>query len=256
MAKHKRKWNEEVYRKRLREGRGQGAGSNYVPWIMIQDFASKGMVSRIYGETAGRIHHLLSNHEMYFFYLLDWSDDVIDIREQYPLHDLRLVIEIAERSGIQYPYDRHSGFPYVLTSDFFIETKGGIHIRTIKSENELQSKRVREKLEIERRYWQQQGVDWKIVTENEINRTKARNIEWLSQAKDLGCFYIPAQNEAEVLKYFSTQFSSAEKGIRDVFLDVEQRFSLPPGTGLNVYKHLAYWKKIDIDICTMMDKVA
>jgi len=74
MAKHRRVWNHSTYSRYLREGRGQGAGADYDPWIHIQDFPSLGMVSRVSGTTTGRIHHLMSNLELSLFYLLDWSD--------------------------------------------------------------------------------------------------------------------------------------------------------------------------------------
>ena len=52
-------------------------------------------------------------------------------------------------------------------------------LRNIKQKKELDNPRVREKLEIERRYWSKYGVDWKLITEDEVNYQKARNIEWL-----------------------------------------------------------------------------
>lgn len=177
MAKHRRTWNPTVFDKYCREGRGQGYGADYIPWIRIQDFPSLGMVSRVSGTTTGRVHHLMSNLELSLFYLLDWSDDVLDIREQYPLIDLAKAIEITEDARIRYPYDTKSGFPYVLTSDFFLETKQGMMVISGKPSSELGKLRVREKLEIERRYWTSQGVEWRIMTENEINTTKARSIE-------------------------------------------------------------------------------
>mgnify|MGYP001076996206 FL=1 len=57
--------------------------------------------------------------------------------------------------------------------------------RSIKKKKDLDNPRVREKLEIERRYWAKHGVDWKLVTEDEINQQKAKNIEWLFQASGL-----------------------------------------------------------------------
>ena len=44
--------------------------------------------------------------------------------------------------------------------------------------------RVREKLEIERRYWLKRNVEWRIITEDEIPNTKIRNIEWLCSGND------------------------------------------------------------------------
>lgn len=99
MAKWHRTWNEQKYRRYIKEGRGQGTLSAYKPWIMIHDFSSLGMVSRVFGNTTGRIHHLLSNMELSYFYILDWSDKVCDIREQYPLLNIAAVLEIADKVG-------------------------------------------------------------------------------------------------------------------------------------------------------------
>ena len=108
MAKRHRTWNEQKYWRYIKEGRGQGTLSAYKPWIMIHDFPSLGMVSRVFGNTTGRIHHLLSNMELSYFYILDWSDKVYDIREQYPLLDIAAVLEIADKAGIRYPFDNDS----------------------------------------------------------------------------------------------------------------------------------------------------
>lgn len=110
------------------------------------------MVSRGRGNTTGRIHHLLSNMELSYFYLLDWSEKVLDIQEQYPLLEVDDAIEIADRAGIRYPHDNVSGFLYILTSEFLITTSDGEMVRSIKPYKHLGEPRVREKLEIERRY--------------------------------------------------------------------------------------------------------
>lgn len=51
--------------------------------------------------------------------------------------------------------------------------------RTIKMKEELLNERVLEKHEIEREYWQRRDIDWGIVTEEEIAKTKARNISYI-----------------------------------------------------------------------------
>lgn len=253
MAKHRRAWNNNAYNKYLREGRGEGIGANYKPWIVIQDFPSIGMVSRVSGTTTSRIHHLMSNLELCLFYLLDWSDNVTDIREQYPLSDLAEAINIAERAGIRYPYDPKSGFPYVLTSDFYLETKQGAMTVSVKPSSELGKPRVREKLEIERRYWNMRGVQWRIMTENEINRVKAMNIEWLSQAKDLGVFGLSAAIQNDCLEYFLDTYNDDSLSLFGIINEVEKTFGFTAGIGLNIYKHLAYWKRIDFDADRKVD---
>lgn len=249
MAKHSRMWNESIYRKYISEGRGQGSGNNYTPWIKVQDFSSNGMVSRVCGNKTGRIHHLMSNNELNFFYLLDWSDDVLDIREQFPLLDLPQIIEIAEKSGVQYPYDNKSGFPYVMTSDFFIQTVNDFKVITVKPSADLKKRRVREKLEIERRYWSKKNIEWKIVTESEINAVKAKNIEWLSQARNFKQFGVSEELWDFCAEYFMEQFSVNQSTLETLFHKIERRFDLKYGMGLNIYKYLVYHKKIQVNIC-------
>jgi len=244
VAKHRRSWNNSIFNKYLREGRGQGVGAEYIPWLCIQDFPSLGMVSRVSGATTGRIHHFMSNLELSLFYLLDWSEDVKDIREQYPLLDLANAIEIAENAKIRYPYDTKSGFPYVLTSDFYIQTAQGAMIISVKPSSELGKPRVREKLEIERRYWVARGVEWSVMTENEINSIKARNIEWLSQARDLSVFGMCTATQNACRKFFLESYDVASYSLGSLFSAVEKAFGLAAGMGLNIYKHLAYWKQI------------
>lgn len=248
MAKHRRKWDETVFRQYIRKGRGQGVGAKYKPWITVQDFSSRGMVSRVKGQTTGRVHHLMSNYETSLFYLLDWSDTVTDIREQYPLIDLNKAVEIAEKANIRYPYDAKSGFPYVMTSDFVIETSNGIAAVAVKPTNELENLRVREKLEIERRYWASSSIRWSIVTEREINQTKARNIEWLSQARSLFDFGLCINTQIACIEFFISEYPKYKKKLNQLFTKIELKFRLSPGIGLNIYKHLAYRKFIDINI--------
>lgn len=54
----------------IKEGRGQGRGKDYLPWLRIQDIPSEGRATRSVGWTTGRRHELLSDLERDCFYLL------------------------------------------------------------------------------------------------------------------------------------------------------------------------------------------
>lgn len=73
MAKRSRKLS---YEQKIKEGRGSGSGIDYIPWIQIQDFGSKGKVSRGKGIKTGRLHGFLSTLECNYYYYLDISDNV------------------------------------------------------------------------------------------------------------------------------------------------------------------------------------
>lgn len=247
MSKTRARWSESVYRKRLKEGRGQGELASYKPWITIHDIASKGYATRIYSEKTGRIHHLLSHHELHYFCLLDWSPHVRDIREQFPMR-LTETLEIAAGAGIRHPWDSRSRFPCVMTTDFLITTDSGLEARTVKGRQELSDRRILEKFEIERRYWERCGISWKIVTEDQIDAVKARNIMWLKAGRpekewfeDVGLM----RECEEVLEGLYRQEGIPFEEILDF---VEGYAGAGPGAGLAVFKALVLSGRIGIDM--------
>lgn len=116
MAKRKRIVNIEKF---LHEGRGKGILENFQPWIKIQDVASLGRVTRIRGIKTKRQHDFLSDLESNYFYHLDFSNYVVDIREQFPLLPIEETISIAKELGIKHPKNPETKEYIVMTSDFF-----------------------------------------------------------------------------------------------------------------------------------------
>jgi hypothetical protein len=245
MAKRMRSWNQNKYEQYLKAGRGQGEGSVYLPWIRIQDFSSLGMVSRIYSNKTNRVHHFLSRNELRYFYLLEWSDKVLDIREQYPLLDMELATDVALKAGIKYPKDNISGFPYVLTCDFMITTSDGLKARTIKCTSELKNKRTLEKLEIERRYWQELGIDWRLVTEREIPVQKSKNIEWLHTSATIPEYLADKRLQEEILFQIENDIP-----VPQVIMSFDEQYALPKGSGLQLMKHLLWKRKFACEMDT------
>ena len=248
MAKRSRCWNQSLFEKYLREGRGRGNGPGYTPWIRIQDFASKGVVSRVKGRTTGRVHHLMSNNELAYFYLLDWSDNVLDIREQYPLLDLECAMNTAAQAGINYPVDRASGYPYVMTCDFLVTTVQGFKARTVKHSSELANSRTLEKLEIERRYWDRQNIEWKLVTENEIDYRKAKNIEWLYSGQSMNGIDTLSGDFNLALDFLKRVYSTTHLPILEIVKMIEDEFSYTAGFGIAIFKNLVLQRGIEIEL--------
>lgn len=180
MSRAPRFFTQEQISKRIKDGRGQGMGKDYQPWLTIQDVPSRGVSHRIYSHKTQRVHHLLSNLELYVFLILDWSSSVQDIREQFPLNidDTR---EICLEHGLRHPSIQ--GSEQVMSSNFLIDTSDKnkrqfvIQVKPLK---ELLKERTIEKLEIERRYWKLKEIPWSIVTEQNIPITARKNLEWLS----------------------------------------------------------------------------
>lgn len=122
MAKRRYGFDDDKLARFLKEGRGQGYGQSYRPWLTIQDVSSLGRSSRIRGRKTAREHHLLSDMETALFLLLDWSDSVTDIREQFPL-DRDETRRIATEMGVRHPADAQSKTDIVMTTDFVVDIR-------------------------------------------------------------------------------------------------------------------------------------
>lgn len=145
--------NQAQIDKRLKEGRGQGRGSDYKPFIYTRDVSSLGRSHRLFGSKCQRMHHLLSDLELAVFLSLDWSPKVVDVREQFPLR-VEDTVRIAEEAGL--PHARFKGTPQVLSSDFLVDfddsARPAMAIQA-KYSSDLEKSEVVERLELERRYW-------------------------------------------------------------------------------------------------------
>lgn len=187
MRKKKYDWTERRVQKFIKQGRGKGAGPDYFPWITVRDFPSKGRVSRIFGLKTQRGHHFFSDLEYRFFIQNEWRDEVVDIREQFPL-DRDMTHRIALRHLITPPVTR-DGTPFVLTTDFLLDVHSDGNrteiAHTAKYSSALDDMRTLEKLEIERRYWKEKTVPWSIITEKDIDLTLVKNVEFVRHEYDL-----------------------------------------------------------------------
>ncbi|WP_027720847.1 heteromeric transposase endonuclease subunit TnsA [Maridesulfovibrio zosterae] len=255
MVKSKYSFDHRKLARFLKEGRGKGTGADYIPWLKVQDLSSRGRCSRITGWTTGRVHHLFSDLERDYFYHLEWADDVVDIREQFPLLPLNETVTLAEDSGIRHPMDTRSKVEIPLTTDFLITVKRAGEIltvaRTVKPWRELQKKRTLEKFELERRYWLSKNVDWGIVTENEISTTVAHNVKSLHSLKNQGI----SEDSLEIQRALLIQVELQNFSTLSQMLEhIDSKFNRDSGTGLAIFKNLLAKKVICFDVTIRFDE--
>jgi hypothetical protein len=248
MAKRKTQLTEKKIAEMEKEGRGQGKGENYKPWIIIQDFPSSGLATRGIGWKTNRIHHFLSKLELDYFYVLEWNSSVVDIQEQFPLNR-EDTMHVANAKGIKHPTDPKTQIPIVMTTDFLITVNNSDGIkqiaRTIKPSKELENERTIEKFEIERTYWETRGIDWGIVTEKEMPKDLIQNVEWLHSSyfeiEDL-----PASTLNTYVQQMKSFIKKYKTSIIEMVSEFDKNFQLEDGTGLDILKYLIARKEIPI----------
>lgn len=243
-------WNPAQIKKRIAEGRGQGTGAKYAPWLTVHDFPSMGRVHRIKGWKHGRVHHLFSDLEANFFYTFEWSSTIIEIREQYPLLPLEETLAIAEQLKVKHPADPRTGHPLVMTTDFLLTLQRKLETKyealAAKYSNDLVSQRTREKLEIERKYWYRRNIAWSVGTEKQLHPILIDNIKWVHPYRHLTDLY--PLNSAHVNLIASSLTQTLQDNnlpLRDVTQSCDENLSLRRGTALAVVRHLiakGFWQ--------------
>lgn len=172
------------YQRALKQKFGLGEHTNYKPWLRVQDVKSYGHSAKIDGLKTKRVHHLFSEHESCFFYLAEFCDSVVDIREQFPLLPLTLSVKIAKILDVKHPAHPQSKELSLMTTDFLLTRTDGNRVWyeavAVKPADQLSDTRTAEKLDIERLWWQLQGIPFHLFVMTEQNKIQSKNIQWFS----------------------------------------------------------------------------
>jgi hypothetical protein len=235
-------------------------GHDYFPALTIHSLNSKGQSTRIAGIKTGRQHDLLSINEQNYFFIAEFSDFVIDIREQFPMNIDKTLL-IASELGLKHPMKPKTNEPICMTSDFCItirkEGKTYDVVRTIKPVQDLVQRRTIEKYEIERVYWEGERISWGIVTDVEINKTLAKNIRTFRGASTIDDIQELAElTYVELCSYkreLARRLISDEVTTRTVIRDFSEDYHLPETACITLFKHLVATKVLHMDLRTAFD---
>ncbi|MDQ0160734.1 TnsA endonuclease N-terminal domain-containing protein [Alkalibacillus salilacus] len=247
-----RKYSNETKRF-IKEGRGQGTGSDYMPWTKMytHEFSSKGRATRILGVKTNRIHHFQSDNQYRAFLMFEFNINVIDIRESYPLLDIDETIDQKDDLRFEKFRDKETGEQYVITTNFLLtvkDEKGDVrHVaRTVKNASELKRKLTWEKLEIERLYWEAKGVDWKVITNKQLPKKLTQNIEWIRET------LLYQHDELDYLEHadhlLDHLYLKSERNVDVLLTEFEERESISYGTGLFLFRYLIATHKLTVDL--------
>ncbi|HST50611.1 MAG TPA: TnsA endonuclease C-terminal domain-containing protein [Pyrinomonadaceae bacterium] len=243
--------------KLIAEGRGQGEGEDYQPWIKVQDFSSYGQANRDLDAATGRQHDYFSRLEFCYHLVLGWSG-LLDIQEQFPLLPLETTISIANELGIRHPVDFKTKKPVVMTTDFRISVPlpvgKEVVFRTTKPAAKLLETRVIEKLELERRFYASLDANWGIVTERQIDPVLVNNLMWSYKFKNSSSLHpLPEEMIYRVSCLLTEGLLGREISLSGLALECDDLLGLNSGTSLSVARHLIASRQWQVDMMKIID---
>lgn len=238
----------------LKQGRGQGEGASYRPWLECRNVKSRGRKHRLPGIIHDRVLHLMSDLERNAVLYFERQPNVVDIKEQHPL-DRDVTRSIAQAMGVEPPTDPVSGVEIVMTTDLLITFMGrtGVH-RTrafsVKEAEDLLKWRTREKQEIERRYWERTGFRWAPLLDGDLRNCAYFNaLLWARQwyhlpGSDPRTVGVWAERCERVL--FELSLGRAAS-VGELVQRVEMGGGFAPGEVLSALRHAVARQWVDYD---------
>jgi hypothetical protein len=255
-------WTEAVIQRFQSEGRGQGEGASYKPWLYIGEFPSTGRTHDPTSAKTGRPHQLFSDNELDFFLMLEWATDVVDIREQFPL-SREHTQEVAMQLGLRHPYYPGTHVPTVMTVDFMAtRRKDGqdvLEAFNVKPSSEAEDEASLEKLEIQRETLARMGIAHRLVFDSLIPAQKVKNLGWIRGGQ-------LRKNEAEPYAgFFDEQMAAMTNDLAVTRFDgslaqycqqFDSHAGTARGTGLRVARMLMARRVIQLDLSQASPELA
>lgn len=171
---------------RLRQNRGSIDLKNpesYIPWVKTRDCyrgdGTRHIIPDLYHKK--RLIHLMSDIEKEVYYTLRSNENVIELFEQFPLLPRNKTEDLCGKYNITHPQNPKTKNKIVMTTDFLLLTKDNEGNKkwkacAVKMSKDLNNLRTREKLFIEKKYWESIGVQWGTMTELQINKIYVKNV--------------------------------------------------------------------------------
>lgn len=254
MSRGVKTMTEEVISRFQREGRGAGVAASYCPWIYITDYYSGGRTHEPWSHKFGREHQLLSDEEWRTFVMLEWAQDVQDVREQYPL-DRDITLGVAQELGIRHQCYPGTQVPLVMTVDFLVtRIRNGEQILqafNVKTAGDLQDPLTLSYLEISRSTCEGLGIDHHLIVGGRIAKQKSKNLEWIRRAlldKDHiephEGFY--GEHMSRMTRDIETRHFDGS--LVEYCLAYDARCSIEPGEGLRIARMLLWQRTLQMDL--------
>lgn len=232
---------------RIKRKLGVGEKESYSSFIKPRDFSANSRVHRLMGHIIKRLYVLLSDLERSFFYYFDFCNDVKDIREQFPLLPLKQTQLIAADCQIKHPQNE-KGEDVVMTTDLVLTIQQGDREETvavsIKPSSKL-TKRTLEKMQIEKRYWNDQEIKWVLLTEKQINKIQNNNIAFLRDFFNKES--VERDYSTPILKALKEQRANTDGVLKDFIAGVSRSLKITDGDARRSFYHLLATKQVVFD---------
>ena len=233
---------------RIKKGFGLGVGEYYLPWLRVRDVRSEGTSANIFGIKLRRRLHLLSGLESTYYGLVERESDVIDIREQFPILDLKSTLRLCAEHQIR--HTQVGRFPEPFTIDFLItrRTSAGLRYeaRSIKTPEDAKNPAIQARLRIEYEWCLANGIPWALVSTEDFTKELASSLVFVR-----AWFKHRYEPNLEQAMQFSEQFLSVyepNRALKSLIVRAAKRLGQGEDLAQDVFRYCAWSSLIEVEL--------
>lgn len=249
MAAGPKVWTEERIAERFAQGRGQGEKENYIPWVWVQEFASKANQTRIPSLRLKRTIHTFSYLERAMHTWHEYSG-YVDYREQFPM-DRRITMGAASQIGIRHPVYPVSRCLTVMMLDALVikdfNGKRTVEAWDAKPHEKLHNERIRDKLKLHKAFCAYIGIEHSLFTESTLPPGMAKALEWARGGLPVEGEVLPYPSflevESERLLHWLRD-RNHQRTVDDLCANWDALNCFEAGMSLRLFKLLLWTKKV------------
>ncbi len=211
----------------------------YLPMFAARQVPSEGNRISIWSWKNMRPMELLSGVEEDALRIYDSHNGIESICEQVALDPSLTRKIVREMPGVRHP--KVEDQDVIMSTDFvLLKRSAGVatfHARSVKRACDI-TKRVEEKLEIERRYWAQRGIEFRLVLDTKFPPIEQANLTYIAPRKgedQLPC----SKSDAEAIFTFLNPYViEGTLPLAAICRICDQGLQMERGTALAVSLHL------------------
>jgi hypothetical protein len=236
--------NAELYprflRSPIRKGMGIGEGAGYRAWRNLRERPTSGTAAIVCGIRVQRNYELLNDAAKGYFFILERKSEVIDIRERWPILDLRRTLQLTSEYDVKHPY--RGKYPEPLLFDFLVTEQNST--TTYKAINLISradalNQTTRTLMLIRQQWCRERGIAWTLVESAPISRTVIQGLRFIRQWH-LNT-YVP---NSDISERFSRHFLIHYKQnvvLKELVETTGRSLRLRPDARLDAFRYCA-WK--------------
>lgn len=221
----------------------------WIPLIKVSSFSSEGWRTMLWSHTSGRPLELMSEPEADWGTKIDCDPLTRSICEGAALNPVD-TMRIAERKGVAHPADEN-GEPTIMSSDFVVlkntSLVGSYEAISVKRAADI-TPRVLDKACIEKDYWAERQIPFRVVLDTHIEKDARANLRRLGARRDPEKVPATPQQIALIVKFLDPYVEAGAWPISLIGGYCDRAFGFERGTTLAVAWHLAAIRRWPVDI--------